>query len=186
MPPRRHTRSFNRVKRTSYSRGRTVPSFVDSLYPLISPSFSTQRPTSPAFHRCACGHLTMSCIVVIEKLRDRGSKFFKGHRKYTQGLGEAYDRDIAFSSSLENFSKGPDPISMDFGAKGRNGDGTRFNSTSSSNLRAEDCYEARCDINDLKKKIKIMCDGREQQINKKLFARMEIELSNWSTSGLNC
>ncbi|KAK9066350.1 hypothetical protein SSX86_013673 [Deinandra increscens subsp. villosa] len=58
----------------------------------------------------------LQCLEEIaETLRDRGAKFFKGCRKYTEGLGEAYDRDIAFSSSLENFGGGPDPISMAFG-----------------------------------------------------------------------
>ncbi|KAK1433972.1 hypothetical protein QVD17_10890 [Tagetes erecta] len=58
----------------------------------------------------------LQCLEEIaETLRDRGSKFFKGCRKYTESLGEAYDRDIAFSSSLEHFGGGPDPISMAFG-----------------------------------------------------------------------
>ncbi|KAI7752334.1 hypothetical protein M8C21_014821 [Ambrosia artemisiifolia] len=58
----------------------------------------------------------LQCLEEIaETLRDRGSRFFKGCRKYTEGLGEAYDRDIAFSSSLEIFGGGPDPISLAFG-----------------------------------------------------------------------
>ncbi|KAI3785930.1 hypothetical protein L1987_45056 [Smallanthus sonchifolius] len=58
----------------------------------------------------------LQCLEEIaETLRDRGSKFFKGSRKYTESLGESYDRDIAFSSCLENFGGGPDPISMAFG-----------------------------------------------------------------------
>lgn len=42
---------------------------------------------------------------------------------YRESLGEAYDRDIAFSSSLEHFGGGPDPISMAFG-------GSNFTSSS--------------------------------------------------------
>ncbi|KAL5098529.1 hypothetical protein RYX36_002856 [Vicia faba] len=41
-----------------------------------------------------------------ESLRLRSVKFYKGCRKYTEGLGEAYDGDIAFVSSLENFGGG--------------------------------------------------------------------------------
>ncbi|XP_058731919.1 ADP-ribosylation factor GTPase-activating protein AGD3-like isoform X2 [Vicia villosa] len=41
-----------------------------------------------------------------ESLRLRSWKFYKGCRKYTEGLGEAYDGDIAFVSSLENFGGG--------------------------------------------------------------------------------
>ncbi|KAI3759557.1 hypothetical protein L6452_07453 [Arctium lappa] len=69
---------------------------------------------------------------IAETLRERGSKLYKGCRKYTalicgkwllsfffglyrEGLGEAYDRDLAFSSSLENFGGGPDPVSLAFG-----------------------------------------------------------------------
>ncbi|KAK9751210.1 hypothetical protein RND81_02G250300 [Saponaria officinalis] len=51
-----------------------------------------------------------------ESLRDRCHKFYKGCRKYTEGLGEAYDGDIAFASSLEAFGGGHnDPISVAFG-----------------------------------------------------------------------
>ncbi|KAL6601773.1 hypothetical protein ACP70R_006089 [Stipagrostis hirtigluma subsp. patula] len=51
-----------------------------------------------------------------ELLRDRCLKFHKGCRKYTEGLGEAYDGDIAFASSLETFGGGHnDPISVAFG-----------------------------------------------------------------------
>ncbi|GJN38506.1 hypothetical protein PR202_gb27555 [Eleusine coracana subsp. coracana] len=51
-----------------------------------------------------------------ELLRDRCLKFHKGCRKYTEGLGEAYDGDIAFASSLEAFGGGHnDPISVAFG-----------------------------------------------------------------------
>ncbi|XP_071733943.1 ADP-ribosylation factor GTPase-activating protein AGD1-like [Rutidosis leptorrhynchoides] len=58
----------------------------------------------------------LQCLEEIaETLRERGSKFYKGCRKYTEGLGEAYDRDVAFSSCLENFGGGPDPISLAFG-----------------------------------------------------------------------
>ncbi|KAL2478957.1 ADP-ribosylation factor GTPase-activating protein AGD3 [Forsythia ovata] len=51
-----------------------------------------------------------------ETLRDKSLKFHKGCRKYTDGLGEAYDRDISFANSLETFSGGHnDPISVAFG-----------------------------------------------------------------------
>ncbi|XP_004492021.1 ADP-ribosylation factor GTPase-activating protein AGD3 [Cicer arietinum] len=51
-----------------------------------------------------------------ESLRDRSLKFYKGCRKYTEGLGEAYDGDIAFASALETFGGGHnDPISVAFG-----------------------------------------------------------------------
>ncbi|KAJ6819522.1 ADP-ribosylation factor GTPase-activating protein AGD3 isoform X3 [Iris pallida] len=51
-----------------------------------------------------------------ESLRDKCLKFYKGCRRYTEGLGEAYDGDIAFASSLETFGGGHnDPISVAFG-----------------------------------------------------------------------
>ncbi|KAL7139720.1 hypothetical protein ABFS83_09G072500 [Erythranthe nasuta] len=51
-----------------------------------------------------------------ETLRDRSLKFNKGCRKYIDGLGEAYDRDIAFATALETFAGGHhDPISVAFG-----------------------------------------------------------------------
>ncbi|GMY26635.1 ADP-ribosylation factor GTPase-activating protein AGD3 isoform X1 [Fagus crenata] len=51
-----------------------------------------------------------------ESLRERGLKFYKGCRKYTEGLGEGYDGDIAFASALETFGGGHnDPISVAFG-----------------------------------------------------------------------
>ncbi|CAL9754446.1 unnamed protein product [Musa acuminata subsp. burmannicoides] len=51
-----------------------------------------------------------------ESLRERCLKFYKGCRKYTEGLGEGYDGDIAFASSLEMFGGGHnDPISVAFG-----------------------------------------------------------------------
>ncbi|KAF4390594.1 hypothetical protein CsatB_022722 [Cannabis sativa] len=51
-----------------------------------------------------------------ESLRDRSLKFYKGSRKYTEGLGEGYDGDIAFASALEAFGGGHnDPISVAFG-----------------------------------------------------------------------
>uniref|UniRef100_A0A1J3JW35 ADP-ribosylation factor GTPase-activating protein AGD3 n=1 Tax=Noccaea caerulescens TaxID=107243 RepID=A0A1J3JW35_NOCCA len=51
-----------------------------------------------------------------EVLRERSLKFYKGCRKYTEGLGEAYDGDIAFASALEMFGGGHnDPISVAFG-----------------------------------------------------------------------
>ncbi|KAE8123785.1 hypothetical protein FH972_018714 [Carpinus fangiana] len=49
-------------------------------------------------------------------LRTRCLKFYKGCRKYTEGLGEGYDMDIAFSSSLENFGGGHyDPLFVALG-----------------------------------------------------------------------
>ncbi|CAN6485569.1 unnamed protein product [Victoria cruziana] len=51
-----------------------------------------------------------------ESLRERSLKFYKGCRKYTEGLGEGYDGDIAFASSLEMFGGGHnDPVSIAFG-----------------------------------------------------------------------
>ncbi|XP_070666695.1 ADP-ribosylation factor GTPase-activating protein AGD3-like isoform X2 [Malus domestica] len=51
-----------------------------------------------------------------ETLRERSLRFYKGCRKYTEGLGEAYDGDIAFASALETFGGGHnDPISVAFG-----------------------------------------------------------------------
>lgn len=51
-----------------------------------------------------------------ESLRERCLKFYKGSRKYTEGLGEGYDGDIAFASALEMFGGGHnDPISVAFG-----------------------------------------------------------------------
>lgn len=50
-----------------------------------------------------------------ELLRERTAKFCKGSRKYTEGLGEGYDRDIAFASVLESFGGHGDPISSTFG-----------------------------------------------------------------------
>nr|XP_043617838.1 ADP-ribosylation factor GTPase-activating protein AGD3-like [Erigeron canadensis] len=58
----------------------------------------------------------LQCLEEIaETLRERGCRFYKGCRKYTEGLGEAYDRDISFSSCLENFGGGSDPISLALG-----------------------------------------------------------------------
>ncbi|KAH7434462.1 hypothetical protein KP509_06G018700 [Ceratopteris richardii] len=51
-----------------------------------------------------------------EALRDRCLKFYKGCRKYTEDLGEAYDGDIDFASALESFGGGhDDPISVAVG-----------------------------------------------------------------------
>ncbi|KAL9151861.1 hypothetical protein ABFS82_11G079500 [Erythranthe guttata] len=51
-----------------------------------------------------------------ESLGERCLKFYKGCRKYTEGLGEGYDGDIAFASALETFGGGHnDPISVAFG-----------------------------------------------------------------------
>ncbi|TKY73707.1 ADP-ribosylation factor GTPase-activating protein AGD1 [Spatholobus suberectus] len=51
-----------------------------------------------------------------ESLRSRCMKFYKGCRKYTEGLGEAYDGDIAFASALESFGGGhSDPLFVTLG-----------------------------------------------------------------------
>ncbi|CAL5444356.1 unnamed protein product [Camellia sinensis] len=50
-----------------------------------------------------------------EALRERTSKFYKGCRKYTEGLGEGYDREIAFACALEAFGGHSDPICAAFG-----------------------------------------------------------------------
>ncbi|KAL6969200.1 ADP-ribosylation factor GTPase-activating protein agd3 [Sarracenia purpurea var. burkii] len=51
-----------------------------------------------------------------ESLRERSLRFCKGCRKYTEGLGEGYDEDIAFASALETFGGGHnDPVSVAFG-----------------------------------------------------------------------
>lgn len=51
-----------------------------------------------------------------ELLRARCLKFYKGCRKYTEGLGEGYDGDIAFVNALETFGGGHnDPICVAFG-----------------------------------------------------------------------
>ncbi|KAJ9563930.1 hypothetical protein OSB04_009090 [Centaurea solstitialis] len=59
----------------------------------------------------------MQCLEEsAELLRERSLKFYKGCRKYTEGLGEGYDGDIAFASTLETFGGGHnDPISVAFG-----------------------------------------------------------------------
>ncbi|XP_021716096.1 ADP-ribosylation factor GTPase-activating protein AGD3-like [Chenopodium quinoa] len=51
-----------------------------------------------------------------ELLKDRSLKFYKGCHKYTEGLGEGYDADVAFASALETFAGGNnDPIGVSFG-----------------------------------------------------------------------
>ncbi|KAK2445222.1 ADP-ribosylation factor GTPase-activating protein AGD3 [Trifolium repens] len=51
-----------------------------------------------------------------ESLRSRCWKFYKGCRKYTEGLGEAYDGDIGFATALENFGGGhSDPLFVTLG-----------------------------------------------------------------------
>ncbi|KAE9587367.1 putative Arf GTPase activating protein [Lupinus albus] len=51
-----------------------------------------------------------------EALRSRCWKFYKGCRKYTEGLGEAYDGDIAFANAVENFVGGhSDPLFVTLG-----------------------------------------------------------------------
>lgn len=59
----------------------------------------------------------MQCLEEsADSLRERSLKFYKGCRKYTEGLGEGYDGDIAFASALETFGGGHnDPISVAFG-----------------------------------------------------------------------
>ncbi|XP_021726895.1 ADP-ribosylation factor GTPase-activating protein AGD3-like, partial [Chenopodium quinoa] len=51
-----------------------------------------------------------------ELLKDRSLKFYKGCHKYTEGLGEGYDADVAFASALETFAGGNnDPLGVSFG-----------------------------------------------------------------------
>ncbi|XP_019416188.1 PREDICTED: ADP-ribosylation factor GTPase-activating protein AGD1-like [Lupinus angustifolius] len=51
-----------------------------------------------------------------EALRSRCWKFYKGCQKYTEGLAEAYDGDIAFASAVENFVGGHnDPLFVTLG-----------------------------------------------------------------------
>ncbi|CAI0548059.1 unnamed protein product [Linum tenue] len=51
-----------------------------------------------------------------EVLRGRCLKFYKGCRKYTEVLGDEYDGDVAFASTLEAFGGGHnDPICVAFG-----------------------------------------------------------------------
>ncbi|KAJ7957177.1 ADP-ribosylation factor GTPase-activating protein [Quillaja saponaria] len=51
-----------------------------------------------------------------ETLKGRSWKFYKGCRKYTEGLGEGYDGDIAFANALEAFGGGHnDPLFVALG-----------------------------------------------------------------------
>ncbi|CAA7035114.1 unnamed protein product [Microthlaspi erraticum] len=51
-----------------------------------------------------------------EMLRMRCLRFYKGSKKYTEGLGEGYDADIGFANALESFGGGHnDPICVAFG-----------------------------------------------------------------------
>ncbi|KAH0855431.1 hypothetical protein HID58_008016 [Brassica napus] len=51
-----------------------------------------------------------------ELLRMRCLRFYKGCRKYTEGLGEGYDSDIGFANALESFGGGHnDPLCVAFG-----------------------------------------------------------------------
>jgi hypothetical protein len=73
--------------------------------------FFTRLDDSPMFRK-----QIQSLEEGSELLRERCLRFHKGCRKYTEGLGEAYDGDIAFASSLEAFGGGHnDPISVAFG-----------------------------------------------------------------------
>ncbi|XAR48241.1 hypothetical protein NMG60_11030994 [Bertholletia excelsa] len=72
----------------------------------------TKLDDSPMFRKQQIQCLEESA----EALRERSLKFYKGCRKYTEGLGEGYDGDIAFASALEAFGGGHnDPISVAFG-----------------------------------------------------------------------
>ncbi|XP_019196132.1 PREDICTED: ADP-ribosylation factor GTPase-activating protein AGD3-like [Ipomoea nil] len=52
----------------------------------------------------------------VEILKEKCLKFCKGCRKYTEGIGEAYDTDISFASAIEIFGGGhDDPTSVAFG-----------------------------------------------------------------------
>ncbi|GMP57450.1 hypothetical protein CsSME_00021544 [Camellia sinensis var. sinensis] len=65
---------------------------------------------------CSLAKQIQSLEESAESLRERSLKFYKGCRKYTEGLGEGYDGDIAFASALETFGGGHnDPISVAFG-----------------------------------------------------------------------
>ncbi|CAI0381421.1 unnamed protein product [Linum tenue] len=85
-----------------------------------SPMF---RKQSPVAYLPSSLLFPNSVVVIIlsledsaESLRERCLKFYKGCRKYTEGLGEGYDGDIAFASALESFGGGHnDPISVAFG-----------------------------------------------------------------------
>ncbi|KAK6930745.1 Ankyrin repeat [Dillenia turbinata] len=74
----------------------------------------TKLDDSPMFRK------QIQCLEeCAESLRERSLKFYKGCRKYTEGLGEWYDGDIAFASALETFGGGHnDPISLAFGEIG--------------------------------------------------------------------
>ncbi|KAK9278418.1 hypothetical protein L1049_027983 [Liquidambar formosana] len=73
--------------------------------------YFTKLDDSPMFRR-----QIQSLEESADSLRERSSKFYKGCRKYIEGLGEGYDGDIAFASALENFGGGHnDPISVAFG-----------------------------------------------------------------------
>ncbi|KAJ9676513.1 hypothetical protein PVL29_021839 [Vitis rotundifolia] len=51
-----------------------------------------------------------------ESLKERTMKFYKGCRKYAEGLGEGYNGDVAFASALEAFGGcHNDPLSVAFG-----------------------------------------------------------------------
>lgn len=51
-----------------------------------------------------------------EILKEKSLKFYKGSRKYADGLGEAYDMIVYYASALETFGGGhDDPICVSFG-----------------------------------------------------------------------
>ncbi|XP_074343344.1 ADP-ribosylation factor GTPase-activating protein AGD1-like [Apium graveolens] len=51
-----------------------------------------------------------------ETLKEKSLKFYKGSRKYADGLGEAYDKIVYYASALETFGGGhDDPICVSFG-----------------------------------------------------------------------
>ncbi|KAB2599190.1 ADP-ribosylation factor GTPase-activating protein AGD3-like [Pyrus ussuriensis x Pyrus communis] len=77
----------------------------------LSKMHFTKLDDSPMFRK-----QILSMEENAETLRERSLRFYKGCRKYTEGLGEAYDGDIAFASALETFGGGHnDPISVAFG-----------------------------------------------------------------------
>ncbi|XP_065872537.1 ADP-ribosylation factor GTPase-activating protein AGD1 isoform X2 [Euphorbia lathyris] len=85
--------------------------FIFPPLPLIAEMHFAKLDDSPMFRQ------QIQCLEEnAEALRGRCLKFIKGCRKYTEGLGEGYDGDIAFASALEAFGGGHiDPICVAFG-----------------------------------------------------------------------